>query len=98
MLTETCPAATAAAPPLELVPGVNSWFLGLVVSVGSCTANSEVLFFPIIVAPAALIFEITRASKLPRVPGQVPQHCHGRICQMPQVQTSVSLAQTWCTD
>src|SRR5262245_49911241 len=54
MASGTMPAATAAAEPLELPPGVCSRFQGLRVGAGSMYANCVVCVLPRIAAPAAL--------------------------------------------
>ena len=49
----TCPAATAAAEPLEEPPGVCAGSCGLVVSPGVTKANSAVTVLPMTTAPAS---------------------------------------------
>src|SRR5438067_1762482 len=64
----TIPAATAAAEPLELPPGVCSGFLGFRVGAGVVHAKGVVWVLPITIAPRPRSCRTIAASAEPRRP------------------------------
>src|SRR5689334_25078814 len=64
----TMPAATAAAEPLELPPGVWSRFRGFRVGPGDLYAKAVVTVFPRRMAPRLRISRIMAASRVPSRP------------------------------
>ena len=64
----TMPAATAAAEPLELPPGVCARFFGLLVAPGVRYAKAVVTVLPTRMAPRLRISRMIAASVTPRRP------------------------------
>ena len=64
----TCPAATAAAEPLDDPPGVRDGSWGLDVADGGMKASCVLTVLPMMTAPASLSLEISVASSSGRRP------------------------------